>query len=216
MKIFLSVILFIVTITGISTQCTAEQTILIENFEQGLKPQWKSRTIHGKTQYRIIKTENNHVLRAESTDSASALIYRYQYNLKEYPVLTWRWKVTHVIKKGNVMTKEGGDCAARIYVIFPSWFMLLTRSINYVWANKPIKGKYFPSPFYSRSIIVAVESGSENIGTWVTEQRNVYEDFKKFFREEPPLVGGIAIMTDTDNTGGSVTAYYDDIKIRKP
>lgn len=35
------------------------------------------------------------------------------------------------------------------------------------------------------------------------------------FGEEPPLAGGIAIMTDTDNTGESATAYYDDIRIEK-
>jgi hypothetical protein len=33
------------------------------------------------------------------------------------------------------------------------------------------------------------------------------------FGEESPPVGAIAIMTDTDNTGESVTAYYDDIRL---
>lgn len=37
-----------------------------------------------------------------------------------------------------------------------------------------------------------------------------------YFGEEPPQVEGIAIMTDTDNTGESAIAYYDDIKIEKP
>lgn len=64
--------------------------------------------------------------------------------------------------------------------------------------------------------MVVVESGNENVGKWVEEQRNVYEDFKMLFGEEPPTIGGIAIMTDTDNTGESAIAYYDDIMIRKP
>lgn len=64
--------------------------------------------------------------------------------------------------------------------------------------------------------MVAVESGNENIGKWVTERRNVYEDFKMYFGEESPQVGGIAVMTDTDNTGESAIAYYDDIRIEKP
>ncbi|HWQ95684.1 MAG TPA: DUF3047 domain-containing protein, partial [Gammaproteobacteria bacterium] len=39
----------------------------------------------------------------------------------------------------------------------------------------------------------------------------VYEDYKKTFGEEPPMISGIAIMTDTDNTGEAATAYYGDI-----
>ncbi|MDE1889013.1 MAG: DUF3047 domain-containing protein [Planctomycetota bacterium] len=97
--------------------------------------------------------------------------------------------------------------------MFPSWFPLLTKSINYIWATKLPKGKYTPSPYSSRSIMVAVESGSKIIGKWVTERRNVYEDFKLLFGKEPPPVGGVAIMTDTDNTGESAIAYYDDIRI---
>jgi hypothetical protein len=63
--------------------------------------------------------------------------------------------------------------------------------------------------------MVAVESGQANAGAWLAERRNVYEDFKKLFGEEPPPAGGIAVMTDTDNTGESAVAYYDDIRIEK-
>ncbi|MDE2216399.1 MAG: DUF3047 domain-containing protein [Planctomycetota bacterium] len=207
-------VLFTILVTiCISINCAAEQMIVIDDFENGLKLQWKSKKIKGETQYSVVKTENGHVLKAESSASASALIYKYKYDPRKYPILTWKWKVENIIKKGNEMKKEGDDCAARVYVIFPSWFPLLTKSINYIWATKLPKGKYTPSPYSSRSIMVAVESGSKIIGKWVTERRNVYEDFKLLFGKEPPPVGGVAIMTDTDNTGESAIAYYDDIRI---
>lgn len=208
--------MFVLSVIHISKDCAAEETIVIEDFERGLSHRWKSRKIKEETRYHVIKTENNLVLKAASSNSASALIYRYEYNLKEYPVLTWKWRVENTIKNGNVMKKKGNDCAARIYVIFPSWILWLTKSINYIWANKLPKGKYIKSPHYSRSIMIAVESGDEHVGKWITERRNVYEDFKMVFGEDPPKVGGIAIMTDTDNTGESTTAYYDDIRIEKP
>ncbi len=31
------------------------------------------------------------------------------------------------------------------------------------------------------------------------------------FGEEPPVIGAVALMTDTDNTGGEAIAYYVDI-----
>ncbi|MBU6392579.1 MAG: DUF3047 domain-containing protein [Planctomycetes bacterium] len=207
-------VLFTILVTiCISINCAAEQMIVIDDFENGLKLQWKSKKIKGETQYSVVKTENGHVLKAESSASASALIYKYKYNPKEYPILTWRWKIKNIIKKGNEMEKEGDDYAVRVYVIFPSGFPLLTKSINYIWSNKLPQGKHTPNTFYSKAIMVAVESGNENLGEWITELRNVYEDFKMLFGEEPPLAGGIAIMTDTDNTGESATAYYDDIRI---
>ena len=62
-------------------------------------------------------------------------------------------------------------------------------------------------------MMVAVESGDENAGSWVTEKRNVYEDYRKLFGEEPPEIGAVALMTDSDNTGGEATAYYGDITL---
>jgi hypothetical protein len=63
-------------------------------------------------------------------------------------------------------------------------------------------------------MMVAVEPGDEKSGTWVTEERNVYEDYRKFFEEDPPEIGAVALMTDTNNTRGETTAYYGDITLR--
>lgn len=192
-----------------------EAIVVIDDFESGLKGQWEPQEFKGKTKtrYSIIETEGSKVLKAESNASASGLIYKYKYDLKEYPVLTWRWKVSNTIKKGDETKKAGDDYAARVYVIFPHWIPPLTKSINYIWANKLPKGQHIPNPFYSKAVMVAVESGNENVGKWIMERRNVYEDYKSIFGEEPPLAGGIAIMTDTDNTGEAAIAYYDDLMI---
>ena len=63
--------------------------------------------------------------------------------------------------------------------------------------------------------MIVVESGPAKLNTWITEERNVYEDYKRAFGEEPPMISGVAIMTDTDNTGESAEAYYGDILFKK-
>jgi len=63
--------------------------------------------------------------------------------------------------------------------------------------------------------MIVVQSGPHDIGKWIVEERNVYDDFKKAFNEEPPMISGVAIMTDTDNTQESATAYYGDIVFKK-
>jgi hypothetical protein len=63
--------------------------------------------------------------------------------------------------------------------------------------------------------MVVVESGPQNLGLWVKESRNIYEDYKNAFGEEPPMINGVAIMSDTDNTKEQATAYYGDIVFMK-
>ncbi len=59
--------------------------------------------------------------------------------------------------------------------------------------------------------MVVVESGPSQIGLWIDESRNIYDDYKRAFGEEPPMINGIAIMSDTDNTKERAIAYYGDI-----
>ncbi len=185
------------------------------------------------TAYGVQREGENSFLRAESRNSASGIFKKLSIDLEEHPVLTWRWKVEGIIEAGDARVKEGDDYPARIYVTFDydpeavSFFERLkykaakllyanvpASAINYIWANRLPRGEHIKNPFSDKAIMVAVESGPELSGRWVREERNVYEDYRAFFGAEPPLVVGIAIMTDSDNTGQSAVAYYDDIAFR--
>ena len=60
-----------------------------------------------------------------------------------------------------------------------------------------------------------MKSGSAMAGQWVSVQRNIIADYRRAFGEDPPTVGAIAIMTDTDQTGESALAWYADIEARR-
>ena len=120
----------------------------------------------------------------------------------------------NTLVKGDASKKAGDDYPARIYVVFPHWFFPKTRSINYIWANKLPQGTMVPNPFTANAVMIAVETGDDHVGTWMLESRNVQADYRAIFGEAPPLVGAIAIMTDTDNTGGAAVAWYDDVRFK--
>ncbi len=61
--------------------------------------------------------------------------------------------------------------------------------------------------------MIVVASGMPARG-WRSERRNLLDDYRKAFGEDPPRVSGVAIMTDTDNTGESVTSWYGDVVFR--
>ena len=82
----------------------------------------------------------------------------------------------------------------------------------YVWDGKSIKGAATWSPYTDRVRIIVAESGEAHLNQWVTVRRNIVDDFRAAFGEDPPQVSGVAVATDTDNTGESVTAFYGDIR----
>lgn len=176
---------------------------------------WTTRSFKGKTDYRIVEDEGQKVLQAISRDSASGLIFETDYDPGQFPILVWRWKVDQIIARGDSRNKSTDDYAARIYVVFPHWFFPMTRTINYIWANRLPKGSSQLSTFTSNDMMIAVESGSAKVGEWVTVRRNIVEDYRRAFGVDPPNVGAIAIMTDTDQTGESAIAWYGDIVARR-
>jgi hypothetical protein len=200
-----------------------------------LPRRWKPLTfpkISRHTSYRWVEDEGRkNGVKAESDASASALIREVEFDPKEYPILRWSWKVDNTIRAGDETKKEGDDYAARIYVNF-----LYDRSkatvweraqygaayawhgkyppkaaVNYIWANKLPKGKSLDNAYTPRAKMVAVESGPEKIGQWIDEERNVLQDYKALFGQEPPPAAGVAIMTDTDDTRETAKAFYAGI-----
>jgi hypothetical protein len=189
--------------------------LLIDDFEGGLGPDWQVKSFRGETAYRVVAENGNHVLRAESRGTASGLLRKVEVEPGDYPALTWRWKVAGTIAQGDERTRAGDDYAARVYVVFPHWFFPKTRTLNYIWANHLPAGEFLANAYTGNAVMIAVRSGPLQAGEWLTERRDIVADYRRAFGEEPPRIGAIAVMTDTDNTGATATAWYDDLALER-
>ncbi|PIR19280.1 MAG: hypothetical protein COV48_02870 [Elusimicrobia bacterium CG11_big_fil_rev_8_21_14_0_20_64_6] len=178
-------------------------------------------------------SESSSAIHAVSVKAASGMIFRHGGPVADTPILRWRWEVAEAVAKGNERERRGDDYAARLYITFqydPSRAGWATRlkyaaakaihgeypphnALTYIWANKLAAGEAAPSPYTDRVMMVAVRSGNSAAGAWRSEERNVLEDYRRLFGEDPPPYAGIALMTDTDNTGGSAEAWYADISL---
>jgi len=187
--------------------------ILLDDYQQGISKNWKEKSFKGLTRYEVVQEDGQRCIKATSDASASALYHEIDFDPREYPFLAWRWKVNNILAKGDELKKEGDDYAARVYVVFPSALFWRTKAINYIWANKLPQGQSVPNPFTSNACMIAVESGTPHVGQWLEEKRNLLEDFRKCFGEDPPKAGAVAIMTDTDNTGEQAVAWYGPIRL---
>jgi hypothetical protein len=185
--------------------------LMVDDFEKGLGAEWTVKSFHGETVYRVVAEAGGHVLQAESRGTASGLVHKLDVDPHTYPILTWRWKVAGTLAQGDERSKAGDDYAARVYVIFPHWFFPKTRTLNYIWANHLPAGEFLSNAFTGNAMMIAVQSGPEKSGQWISERRDIVADFRKAFGEDPPQVGAIAVMTDTDNTGATATGWFDDL-----
>ena len=198
---------------------------------------WKPLTfkkIPKLTTYELVKDGTQVVVKAVSDSSASGLTKEVRIDPKEFSIVRWRWKVENLLQKSDATRKDGDDYPARLYITFEydpekvSFGKKLKYkagqalfgdipigAISYVWETKASVGAIIDNAYTDFVKMVVVESGPGQVGRWVDESRNIYEDYKKAFGEEPPVINGIAIMSDTDNTKERAVAYYGDIEFLK-
>lgn len=189
--------------------------------------------VERETRYRLVEDRGGVVLEADANASMSGLAHPLATDPRSTPILEWRWKVSGVPEQANFGTKQGDDFAARVYVLFDydtAKLPLLARlklklaralygeavpaaGLCYVWDAKVAVGTTAWSPYTDRLRVIVVDSGAVDAGRWKTVRRNVVEDYRAAFGEEPPALSGVAIATDTDNTGSRLTAWYGDLKL---
>ena len=173
---------------------------------------WEEKVFSGKTIYETVRRGGRDVVRATSNGTASGLYFRRRVDLDRTPILRWTWRVEGTLGDLDERTRAGDDYSARVYVIRSHSVLLWkTRAVNYVWASAMPAGDTWPNAFTDASRNVAVRSGDAQAGQWVDERRDVRADFRALFGKSVRFVDAVAIMTDTDNTGGSAVAFYGDI-----
>lgn len=189
--------------------------------------------IENHTSYMIESNGSESYLKAESNASASAVLYKKEFNIYQYSRMRWRWKVENVYRNGNAKTKSGDDYPLRIYIVFkydPEKAGFLEKlkynaakliygeypphsSLNYIWANREHEETIITNAYTEKAKMVLLQKGDANVGKWLIHDVNVLEDYEDAFGEKPPPIASIAIMNDSDNTGEKSISYLDYIEV---
>jgi hypothetical protein len=208
---FLSLLILLGSINSVSASMK-----LLGDFVPGWKDQWHERKFtRTGTRYEVVRENGNAVLVGRSNRSASGLWRMLKLDPAEFGRISWRWKIEKTIPENRFeRQKKGDDYAARVFVVFePHLLRWRTRAICYVWASVQPAGSIYPDPFSDSVAVVVVESGNQRSGKWITEEQDFAADYVTYFHQKPQKISAVAIMTDTDNTQGQATAWYDDINL---
>jgi hypothetical protein len=186
------------------------------------------------TIYEAITDAGRPAVHAIASGSASILARRADFDLRERPRLSWRWKVSRLIPGADNAVGSLEDSPVRIMLAFEgdisklrprdraaidlskrlSGRALPYATLQYIWSNKSQPGSIIENPHTRRVQMIVASSGSAGVGEWQTIERDVVADFKRAFKEEPGRLAGYGVMSDTDNTGESVEAWYADIDFK--
>jgi hypothetical protein len=184
------------------------------------------------TVYKFVDDGGQIVVSAHAEAAAGGLNQPVKIDVKTVPIIQFRWKVAKLIEGADNRVASKEDSPVRIVLGFEGDKAKLTlgektksllaksatgkdlpyAQLIYVWANKYPVGTVIANPHTKRVQMVVAASGDDGVGKWMTLTRNVVDDFKRAFGEEPGLMTDVGIMTDTDNTGATVDAWYGDIR----
>ena len=207
-----------------SSAAAEQASIVVEDWSKpsnsgtGIPEGWSGhRWGSAKYDFALITDGPGRVLRLRSRGDNSTISKAVAVDVTKHPLLTWRWKVVTLPASGDCRRKATDDEAAQIYVAFPrSPTALRSRIIGYVWDTTAPADTIVKSESSSLVTYVVVRSGAAELGRWLTETRNVRDDYLRIYGEAPAEdVGAVSVAIDSNDTRSSAESYVGAIVFRK-
>ncbi len=186
---------------------------------RGIPSGWTGEAFGRQADYdfTVEQRADGRVLRLQSRNDHSTIARDItgKVNLKETPILEWSWKATILPVGGDLQRKETTDMAAQLYVVWPRFPALLrSRIIGYVWDATTPATTIVKSQKTGTVTFVVMRSGTKDLGKWLTEHRNVAEDYVKIFGEAPDDPSAITISIDSNDTHSIAESFMGPIVFR--
>jgi hypothetical protein len=223
---------FVLCAGAAAASASASEPVWVGRFGDGLAP-WREVLLNDKlarNRFALRQWDGVAAVEVHSARSMSLLARPVSVDLAATPVLCWRWRIAAPLAGADLLTRQGDDYAARVYVSLAipaaqQGFGLRTQlrlaraiwgpempdaALNYVWDNRQPVGTTRPNAYTDRTLMVVQRSGPADAGRWVWERRDVAQDASAAFGPAAAPVQ-LAITADTDNTGESAHAGFADL-----
>lgn len=188
----------------------------------------------GRSEYALVKGNPRVVLEGRADGSASGFYRRIRIDPVRHPVIEWRWRVLQAPAGVDPRVPARDDSPARVIVAFHGDLKRLDFSekfalrlykaltgekmpyaiIMYSWSSSAPVGTVVANDQTGKIQTIVVENGGGRVGEWHELRRNVLEDFRRAFGEEPWDIVAVGVMTDAKNTNEKARAQYGDISFR--
>lgn len=148
-----------------------------------LPPPWMTRTKKGTARVSVATVDGRRAVCLDSRSSSFSIERRTRIDLAATPNVTWTWRADELPLRGDLRDPKRDDQAAQLFIAFGN-----RRAISYVWDSNAEPGTTTRTwfPFVVTIRVLVVQSGPAQLHEWITRRRNVADDYRRLFGEEPP------------------------------
>jgi len=189
--------------------------VVIEDFARAkvgeFPPDWRVRKDAAKEVYKVQEEGGRRFLHARSKGLGIQAAKQYEWDLNAHPVLAWTWRPREFPREAD--EKQGkNDSVLAVYMMVPYSRVTGPKAVKYIWSEKVPVGTRLSSNNGLTQVRV-LRSAADKLGQWVEERVNVRDDYLHYFSEKDiPKPAGIAVLTDSDDTGSSAQGDYANFR----
>ena len=207
-----------------------------ENQTDVLSAEWEPMLISRnkkRTEYTVVSDQGKKVLHARAAGSASGLMQKLNIDPLQDSRLTWEWRISRLVESADNHDRTREDAPARVIlgfdgnkddlpfadqIMFEAARAITGREIPYatlmyIRARKAPVDTVISNSRSGRVKMIVVATGKDGVGEWRSFSRDIVADYERAFGEKPGRLIGVGVLTDTDNTGETVEAWYRDIQL---
>jgi hypothetical protein len=186
------------------------------------------------TVYQVEREGDRAVLMARADGAASFYATRFAAAMQPTASLSWSWKTDALVPGADNRDKSREDAPLRVLVAFGGDESTLPAAeraqrklaqslsgqappyavLMYIWSDQVAPETVIPSAHTSQVKMLAVASGTQGLGAWQSVRRDLSADYRRAYGTEPGPLLGVAVLTDTDNTGAKAVGRYADIRLQ--
>lgn len=165
--------------------------------------------------FSIESERGNQFVRATVTNQSHRILLpngdRYDWDLNNHPTLSWSWRAVQLPPGAREDRNSLNDTGAALYVYFGRDWLGRPKGIKYTYSSTLPVGT---SIRYGALRVLVASSAADTTNAWVEVSRDVAADYRELFDRDPPdRPDVIALWSDSDNTGATAIADFDDLVI---
>lgn len=229
----LALFLVVTGATTSSASCCQQGTLQTEAF--ATLADWHPFSLPGVADTSLFTVDDNAQegkLQVYSKGSGSGIIWKPLLDMNTVDALCWQVKVMRPLAGANIQKRSTDDSPLRLALLYArerssletlvpslmgasSILQGLTNDnggvtmLVYTAVQKQTEATPLPSPFSGRIKVIPWQAGKE--GQWRKYAVIPRKDYLGAFAEVPPRWARLALISDTDNTGGEAAVIVDNL-----
>ena len=173
---------------------------------------WQVKVNRGSPDISVLQEGGSSYIHLKSRRSSYGLERAVDVDPSQFPVLSWRWKVTELPQGGDFRHARTDDQAAQVLVAFAD-----RRVLTYIWDTTAPQGteQSASSIPLLRIWAIVCRSGGAEANRWISESRNVAQDYDRAYGRPAPHVRGLRLQINSQHTGTSAESSFGEVSFRK-